>query len=111
MGNRKIVHVAPVIGHGKPGGAVFEMVAKQRVLAGPGRAEYENVIAEAMEIGSELDRLDRALLTDKARKVFQLVRGAEAELPGIAAVIKIGNGERFYRFVHIMLDYRPLPNA
>ena len=79
VGVVEIVDVDPVGGRGRLGGLGPEVRLHCRGLARGRRAQHEHIEVVALDVGAELDGLQRPILADQPGDGLQLVRGLEAE--------------------------------
>ena len=99
---REVVHVAPVGRRGLARGATLEERAHEAVLAHPGRAQSEEVVAVAAGADREADGLLRPLLPDDPGYLLELGRGLECE-PGWIAPAPEARSGKWPGFAHAVL--------
>ena len=94
VGVVEVVDVDPVGGRRRLGGLRPQVRLDGGGLARGRRAQHEDIEVVALDVGAELDGLQRPILADQAGDGMQLVGGLEAELAGFDHAAQLGGLER-----------------
>ena len=94
VGLGEIIEVAGVGRRRHTGGAAFQELADNTVLAGARRPQGEHVVALLSDADAETNRLYGAVLADDPIAILELLRRLEAELGGIAKAAELIDRKR-----------------